>query len=136
MGPAPIGTRPGHSVRSTPLVARRSSRNVRVVHGRRRTRSRTLQGGRLTAALPGLATPLKGLAVVGAMVGILWSRAHAVAAMGVESLWNDLQQKLGCSLICGWGVGYLVWSWWVESPMLIGVSKKKPWQYSHPSSAS
>ena len=38
----------------------------------------------------------------GEMVGILWSQGHAVAAMRLEELWNELLRELPFSLLCGY----------------------------------
>jgi hypothetical protein len=43
-----------------------------------------------------------GVAVYGEMVGILWSRGQAAAALRLEGLWNELLQELPFSLLCGY----------------------------------
>ena len=43
-----------------------------------------------------------GVSVYGEMVGLLWSRGQAVAAMRLEEFWNELQRELPFSLLCGY----------------------------------
>jgi hypothetical protein len=43
-----------------------------------------------------------GVAVYGEMVGILWSQGQRAAALRLEELWNELQQELPFSLLCGY----------------------------------
>ena len=43
-----------------------------------------------------------GVSVYGEMVGLLWERGDAVAAMRLEHFWNELQQEIPFSLMCGY----------------------------------
>jgi hypothetical protein len=66
-----------------------------------RERFRSVIGALLTdvcARNPG------GVSVYGEMVGLLWSRGDAVAAMQLEELWNELRRELPFSLLCGYTI--------------------------------
>ena len=49
-----------------------------------------------------LATAWPGVAIYGEMVGILWDRGQALAALQLEDLWNRLAGEVDFSLLCGY----------------------------------
>ena len=42
------------------------------------------------------------MTIYGEMVGLLWDRGQAVAAMRLEDFWNELAMDLPFTLLCGY----------------------------------
>ena len=64
-----------------------------------RERFRTIVGTLVTELA---ARAPAGVSVYGEMVGLLWERGDAAAALRLEELWNELQRDVAFTLLCGY----------------------------------